>query len=203
MTISQWTRLLVEDNLTMYTLPDHTMEFIPCKAELASPTTDRDTTWQLVRLQGLGPEHTSFLWKLVHLLLPIKERIHRLSPTTSPLCTMCNDNMIESLHQTFNSYSHNNGAGPALVAVLRNYMPTINMEKIMRLEFNDLEEDMEFPTVWFTAAFLLAIWEHRQSGTRIRCYEIRAEIEGKISLLRETRFPDHVKKLKLLRRNIE
>ena len=61
--------------------------------------------------------------------------------------------------------------------------PTINMEKIMRLEFNDLEEDMEFPTVWFTAAFLLAFREHRQSGTRIRCYEIRAEIEGKISLL--------------------
>ena len=39
MTISQWTRLLVEDNLTMYTLADHTMEYIPCKAELASPTT--------------------------------------------------------------------------------------------------------------------------------------------------------------------
>ena len=110
--------------------------------------------------------------------------------------------MIESLHHTFNSCSHNNGAGPALVAVLRNYMPTINMEKIMRLEFNDLEEDMEFPTVWFTAAFLLAIWEHRQSGTRIRCYEIRAEIEGKISLLRETRFSSQVEKLKLLCRNI-
>ena len=176
MTISLWTRLLVEDNLTMYTLADHTMEYIPCKAELASPTTDWDLTWQLVRLKGLGPDHSSFLWKLVHLLLPIKERIHRLSPTTSPLCT--------------------------LVAVLRDHMPTINMEKIMRLEFTDLEEDMEYPAVWFTAAFLLAIWERRQSGTRIRCYEIRAEIEGKISLLRETRFSEQVEKLKMLCRNI-
>ena len=94
-------------------------------------------------------------------LLPIKERIHRLSPTTSPLCTQCNDNMIENLLHTFDSCSNNNGAGPALVAVLRDHMPTINMEKIMRLEFSDLEEDMEYPAVWFTAAFLFAIWEKR------------------------------------------
>ena len=178
------------------------MEYIPCKAELASPTTDWDLTWQLVRLKGLGPDHSSFLWKLVHLLLPIKERIHRLSPTTSPLCTQCNDNMIENLLHTFDTCSNNNGAGPTLVAVLRDHMPTINMEKILRLEFTDLEEDMEYPAVWFTAAFLLAIWERRQAGTRIRCYEIRAELEAKISLLRETRFSEQIYKLKLLCRNI-
>ena len=44
MTFSQWTRLLVEDNLTLFTLADHTMEYIPCKAELASPNTDWDLT---------------------------------------------------------------------------------------------------------------------------------------------------------------
>ena len=107
-----------------------------------------------------------------------------------------------TLLHTFDIFSNNNDAGPALVAVLRDHMPTINMEKIMRLEFTDLEEDMEYPAVWFTAAFLPAIWERRQSGTRIRCYEIRAEIEGKISLLRETRFSEQVEKLKMLCRNI-
>ena len=135
------------------------MEYIPCKAELASPTTEWDLTWHLVRQKGLGPEHTSFLWKLVHLLLPIKERIHRLSPTTSPLCSLCSDNMVENLLHTFESCPYNSGAGPALVAVLRDHMPTINMENIMRLELSDIEVDMEYPIVWFTAAFLLAIWE--------------------------------------------
>ena len=44
--------------------------------------------------------------------------------------------MIEKFLYTFDSCSNNNGAGPALVAVLRVHMPTINMEK---MEFTDLE----------------------------------------------------------------
>ena len=77
-------------------------------------------------------------------------------------------------------------------------MPNINMEKILHLEFYEVDEDMEFPVVWFTAAFLFAIWERRSNATRIQKYEIRAEIEGKVSLLRETRFHEHVENLELL-----
>ena len=83
------------------------------------------------------------------------------------------------------------------------YMPTINMEKILLLDFYEIADDMEYSAVWFTAAFLLAIWERRTSGTRIRSYEIRAEIKGKISFLRETRFSEHVEKLKLMCRYIQ
>ena len=172
-------RLPLQDNLTMYTLADHTMELISCKAELASPNTDWDLTWHYVRLKGLGPEHSSFLWKLVHLLLPIKERIHRLSPNTSPQCTLCNQNLIENLPHTFFRCSFNEEAGQALVTTLMDYMPTINMKKILHLDFCEIADDMEYSAVWFTAAFLLAIWERRTSGTRIGCYEIRAEIEEK------------------------
>ena len=78
MSISQWSQLLIEDSLTMFTLDDNTRGFIPCKAELASPTTDWQYTWYLARLKGLGPDHTSFVGKLLHLLLPVKERLHRL-----------------------------------------------------------------------------------------------------------------------------
>ena len=53
------------------------------------------------------------------------------------------------------------------------------------------EEDMEYPAVWFTAAFFFAIWEKRTNGLRIRTYEIRKEIEGKVSLLKETRLNDY------------
>ena len=52
--------------------------------------------------------------------------------------------------------------------------------------------------VWFTAAFLFAICEKRTKGLRIRDYEIRAEIESKVSLLRETRFCENVAELKIL-----
>ena len=57
-------------------------------------------------------------------------------------------------------------------------------------------EDRE--EAWVHCCFLLAIWERRSANQRIRCYEIRAEIEGKIALLRETSFKEHVPNLKLL-----
>ena len=183
----------------MFPLADHTMEFIPCKAELASPTTDWQFSWYLARLKGLGPDHTSFIWKLLHLLLPVKERLHRLSPNTPPHCSFCNQLMlIEDIPHAFFNCTHNMGAGHNLLAVLRDIMPDITMEKIMRLEFSDLEENMEYPAVWFTAAFLFAIWEKRTKGLRIRTYEIRAEIESKVSLLRETRFNDYAADHKIL-----
>jgi hypothetical protein len=198
MTTSQWSAFLVEENVTMTTLPDSTREFIQCKAELAQPSNDWQQTWYLARLKGLGPEHTSFLWKLVHLLLPVKQRIHRLSPVTSPTCTLCNINMEEDMNHAFLTCDFNHGAGEQLIQVLSQHLPHISMEKILRLDFGELSEEMELPIVWFTAAFLLAMWERRSGQKRIRCYDIRAEIEGKISLLRETSFNQNIPKLKIL-----
>ena len=198
MTTSQWTKILVEDNVTMMTLEDASRMFAPCKAELAQPSNNWELTWYFARLKGLGPDHTSFLWKLIHLLLPIKERLHRLSPTTSPLCNLCSNNTNEDIEHAFVTCTFNQGAGQVLTEVLRQHLPNINMDKIMRLEFEELSEDMELPVVWFSAAFLLAIWERRSGNTRIRSYEIRAEIEGKISLLRETSYNHHVENLRFL-----
>ena len=59
------------------------------------------------------------------------------------------------------------------------------MVKILRLELGELSEELEFALVWFTAAFLLAMRERRSGNKRIRFYEIRAEIEGKIAHITE------------------
>ena len=48
------------------------------------------------------------------------------------------------------------------------------------------------PSCLVHCCFLLAIWERRSANQRIRCYEIRAEIEGKIALLRDTSFKEYV-----------
>ena len=198
MSSSQWYRVLLEDNVTMSTMTDSTRVYNPCKAELANPTMDWQLTWHLVRLKGLGPKHSSFLWKLVHLLLPIRERLHRLSATTTPTCTLCNQNSTEDLLHTFDDCTFNQGAGLNLIMVLKEHSPAITMDQVLQLEFSGLEEDMEFPVVWFTAAFLLAVWERRLASTRVKMYEIRAEIEAKISLLRETSHKNSLQEIKTI-----
>ena len=128
----------------MVTLPYSTMEYLPCKVELANPTTDWKQSWRLARLKGLGPDHTAFLWKLLHLLLPVKERVHRISPNTPPSCQLCNQNQNENMYHAFLTCTFNMGAGQALVEILKDPMPNITMDKILRLEFQELEEEMEW-----------------------------------------------------------
>jgi hypothetical protein len=73
MSESQWYQLLLEDKVTME-VRDLQRQLIMCRVELGSPSTDWDVTWERVRLKGLGPNLTSFLFKIVHQLLPTQER---------------------------------------------------------------------------------------------------------------------------------
>ena len=67
MTQKQWYTLLLEDCCTMELREgETTRKYIRTKVELASPVTDWERSWRLARLKGLGPEHTSFLFKLLH-----------------------------------------------------------------------------------------------------------------------------------------
>jgi hypothetical protein len=170
MKTSEWTTFLVEENVTMTTLPDQTRDFLPCKAELAQPSNDWQKTWYLTRMRGLGPEHTSFFWKLLLLLLPSKERLHRLSRATSPTCYLCNNDINEDMDHAFLTYDQNKGTGDALVQVFSHHLPNISMDKIMILEFEELSDDDEFPVVCLTAAFLIAMWERISANQRIQSW---------------------------------
>ena len=58
MSISQWTRLLTEDGLTME--GENVKRYIPCRSELSSPTTDWESSWKLSRHPGLGSDLLNF-----------------------------------------------------------------------------------------------------------------------------------------------
>ena len=83
MTVKEWYRVLVEKNVTKHEIDDEgRMELVPCKIEERYPLHDWSESYRLCRLQGLDPEIKSFLFKLVHQLLPSKERVHHLTPTS-------------------------------------------------------------------------------------------------------------------------
>ena len=83
MSTKQWYRLLVEEEVTMHQLEDNQRDFIMSRAELSSPTNDWERTWRRCRLKGLGSEATSFLWKLVHHLLPTEDRLSNILPNNT------------------------------------------------------------------------------------------------------------------------
>ena len=78
MTSKQWYRVLLDK--TVLKEKTDSGEFIlkKCRAELKHPDNDWDTSWVLARLKGLESSQISFLWKMLHNLLPTQSRISRI-----------------------------------------------------------------------------------------------------------------------------
>ena len=201
MTSKQWYLLLVENKVTMELDPASPSEqqHIQCRAEVASPANDWERTWYYARLKGIGPDMFTFLWRLLHRLLPTQDRVHRIIKTKSSNsnCQLCQDGVTEDLQHAFFQCSFNTNAGDHLTRCLSTVMPGIDSTKILILNF-DLEESDQFPCVWFASHLLYNIWNCRAEKKRVRILTIRADLEARANLLRETRFSDAVPKISLL-----
>ena len=138
-------------------------------------------------MRGLGPELQSFLWKLLHRLLPTQERISRILKNRSPLCQLCDDQISDDLLHTFFHCKFNGEAGTILLNCLATHSPSITPHQILTLNF-DAEESKELFLTWFTGQFLQNIWSARTQKKQPQLFTIRADLEAKTNLLRETRF---------------
>lgn len=99
MTDKQWYQVYLANSCTMEDDESGQEIFKPTRIELASPAAVWEVTWRLAKLSVLGPEHTTFLCKLLHKLLPTKERLHRTNTIPSPLCRAqgCDGESVDSL----------------------------------------------------------------------------------------------------------
>ena len=130
------------------------------------------------------------MFRLLHQLLPTKERLHRIQPATASTCRLCQLNLTEDLLHSFFICPFNRDFGIAMLEKLQPLDRTLTKEKLLLLDISLQDEDMELPIVWFTAANLFHIWECRVSGKRAKLFSIRSEVESRIALLRETQFHD-------------
>ena len=133
MSTSQWYRVLLEKEVTMVETDDHNMEYIKSRAELASPSTDWELTWTRSRLKGLGSEATSFLWKLLHKILPTEERVARILINSSPNCKLCPNPVVADLEHSFFNCVSTQHVGRSLLSAVRHYAPEVTPSGLLRL----------------------------------------------------------------------
>ena len=118
--------------------------------------------WNLImsncRLPSFDNSMKSFSFKLVNDLLPNEERLSRILPHNSPLCTHCqNDTTGDSLHVFF-LCSLSQDLGGWLLRVVREMDPTATPEAVLRLKITGGDA-----LVWFTVHALTYIWEKRSN----------------------------------------
>ena len=203
MSEKEWYNILLEDSCTMEVGESGRKEFIQCRVERISPETDWENSWRLARLPGLGPDNISFLFRMLHQTLPTMERVARTKPNQSSSCKMqsCPDNTEENLSHALIHCAGNKYVGHQLLSCLRTVEPGLQADGLLRLEL-PVEEDMELPLVWLLSTVLRALWDLRQTSTRVRQYLIRSQLEADINLLRETRFVDAVNQIEELAANL-
>ena len=187
MSTAQWYRLLLEMNITMEKKDDDTMEYIKSRAEINYPENDWDESWRRARIRGLGSQAFSFLWRLLHNLLPTEDRLSRILPNSSPNCKICPLQVIADQSHCFFQCRSTVETGNWLLSVIRHHDHSVTASKLIKLDFK-CSDSAEMPLVWIVAQSLLYMWGVRTSGKIVSLANTRAVLESKISLLRETRY---------------
>ena len=194
MTTSQWVRILTEDGLTIQAA--ETRPYIPCRPEIQGPSSNWSLSWRLCWLKSLDSELVSFNFKLLQGLLVTKERLNHLNAATSSAkCSHCNDQVNEDLQHALLTCSYNNGVGQTLLTATQNLIPDVSPEHLLRLELTNLPEEQEISVMIFISTFLMEIWNKRFKKARITLYDIRATLEARCLLLRETRYSHQISTL--------
>ena len=79
------------------------------------------------------------------------------------------------------------GVGHLLLTCLQEHLSPCTAAKLLRLELGNLSEDKKLPFIILIATTLRHLWLQRTSLSRVRTYQVRAEIEQTINLLRTSR----------------
>ena len=85
---------------------------------------------------------------------------------------------------------HNDNIGQELLTALQAHFASISQESLLRLEFSNLDPDLQLPITILTAVTLNYLWKERSTSSTVRAYQVRSEIEQNIAMLRTTRLSE-------------
>ena len=167
-----------------------TAALIPINIETQHPNTDWPSVWKVLRTKGLGSELISFQFKMVHRLLPTRDRLARLGldEGQAGLCRHCNLE-VENLSHCFFDCTKNMIVGLALLGCVQQLIPGLSAEAAVQLDLGVVLPDEENLAALCTLSTgLKYIWEARLAKKVVIKHKMRAEIEAKVTIMRKTRF---------------
>ena len=79
----------MENHVTMELSDTNERVWRPIKCELISPSVDWGRSWSLAHVKGLSSEQYTFLFCMLHNILPTNARLHRMNQRDSLTCSLC------------------------------------------------------------------------------------------------------------------
>ena len=195
MTTRQWYRALLEDRVLMLQGGDVSPPvLLPVRVEQLVPDHDWAGTWILMKTKGLNSDQSSFLFKLLHQLLPTQNRIHRI--TNEPgLCKVCNV-LPEDLDHALFTCPSSKTVADLLLSYVHTVVPGMSTQRLLRLDFGArLDDTDQLAILGLVSTGLTYIWQARAEKKVLTQYKMRAELEAMISILRKSRFTSSADKI--------
>ena len=137
---------------------------LPIRVETLTPEYDWPEIWRIARIKGLVSHFTSFLFKLLHGLNPIQDRVHRLGVAAGDqpgLCQLCHVDVEDPLHAHFSCHL-SLVLGLGLLGYAQKTVPNFSPEAAIKLDLGgELPDKQELITVGLLATCWHYIWEAR------------------------------------------
>ena len=141
-------------------------------------------------MKGLNPEQRSFLFKLVHNLLPTNNRLFKMNMAPSPQCDACGQGVVQDLPHVMLDCDTNGIINDWIVGVLFDIDPNLihtelNSVNILCMNL-DMEPEVFLPVVWFLTTAFSLLWRAKQSRKPMELNNLKALIEGENEILKKT-----------------
>ena len=156
-----WSTSVLEVHVTMEVVDDQGRKMArKCRIDQLPPDNDLKRDYYFSRLRGLSMDTRSFNLKLLHQILPFKERLSYIFHNTQPNCQLCDQNSPETpMHGLFRC-SQKNQAAETLLTLTRPYDHSITAEKVLVFNINTSDQLYEVPTILILATGLFYIWKN-------------------------------------------
>ena len=152
-------------------------------------------------IAGLESCDYTFLWRMVHNILPTQERLHRLLRNIdSPVCTLCQSQEVSTLPHALFTCLYNREVGQWLLDILRRHLPTVVPQQVVLLDLH-LGDHVRLPIIWLIAKTLGDIFSCRLEKKACTLFNTRTTLEASIMLLRKTRHSKAADTLSILIRD--
>ena len=186
LTVKQWYNYLLEKLVTTREIDQEgRRKLIPNRIEEMSPESQWGESYRLSRLHGLSPVSKSFLFKLIHQLIPSRERVSRLIPANSALC-WCGTGEVETYMHCFYTCAKNSDAASAMLRCAQTYDQDLTESKSLLLQVK-ADEVFTLATITILTTGLELIWANRQQKKATTLFMMRAELECAVSIRRRSR----------------
>ena len=128
-----WYKVLLENKVTMQSEANGTRTLKPCKVEIRNPEVDWNSTWALANMKGLNPTEKTFLWRMIHNILPTPARLFhmKIKNTPHPNCLLCDLSVPGDLTHSLLTCPFNMEVYTWLMRILQTSIPPLQPQPVM------------------------------------------------------------------------